>query len=114
LVGLLTTRSWAVRRAVVAALARLGDPAVLALAEVLRTRRDDEDRLAAAVDALSASRGDVNAAMLQILNGDVPPPVLCDAAQVLGRRRAREAVEILGRLTSHPDDNVAVASIEAL
>jgi HEAT repeat protein len=114
LIAMLAARSWAVRRAVVAALARLGDAAVPQLAQVLLQQRDDEDRLAAAVDALSASRGDANGAMLEILGSEAPSPVLCDAAQVLGRRRSRQAEDALSRLTAHPDDNVAVASIEAL
>jgi HEAT repeat protein len=113
LVALLTSRSWAVRRAVVAALARLGDAAVPALSNVLLHQRDDEDRLAAAVDALAASRGDAAAAMLGLL-GEANTAVVCDAAQVLGRRRSREAVEPLGKLTGLADDNVAVYSIEAL
>jgi HEAT repeat protein len=115
LVELLTTRSWAVRRAVVAALARLGDQAVGPLAKVLVDRRDDEDRLAGAVDALSASRGDADAAMLALIFAEVESaPVLCDAAQVLGRRRATGAIEALSSLTVHNDDNVAVSAIEAL
>jgi HEAT repeat protein len=113
LIALLTSRSWAVRRAVVAALARLGDPAVRALSGVLLRQRDDEDRLSAAVDALSASRGDAVPSMLELL-GAADNAVVCDAAQVLGRRRSREAVEALGKLTGQKDDNVAVASIEAL
>ncbi|MGE5047144.1 MAG: HEAT repeat domain-containing protein, partial [Deltaproteobacteria bacterium] len=114
LLSRLTDPSWPVRRAVVAALARLGDGAVTPLTRVLRGARDDETLLAAAVDALSASRGAAAAAMLDLLGSDVIPPVLCDAAQVLGRRRAVEAVPALEKLTAHPDDNLAVAAIEAL
>ena len=114
LVGRLVDRSWAVRRAVVAALARLGDAAVEPLIEVLRGARDDEAVLAAAVDALSASRGNAASAMLRLVGDHSPPPLLCDAAQVLGRRRSPEGVPALEKLTGHPDDNVAVAAIEAL
>ncbi len=57
LVDELDTPSWAVRRAVIGALARLGTPAAGPLCEVLRLRRDNEARLAAAVEALVASVG---------------------------------------------------------
>lgn len=115
LAAMLDSPSWAVRRAVVAALARIGDAAVPVLSHSLATQRDDEARLAAVVDALSASRGDAGAPMLRIA-GDPssPPPLLCDAAQVLGRRRVAAAVPALEKLVAHPDDNVAVAAIEAL
>ena len=115
LAALLDTRSWAVRRAVVAALARIGDAAVPALARTLSARRDDEARIAAVVDALSASRGDAAAPMLRLLEDPASTPaLLCDGAQVLGRRKQLEAVPALERLTAHADDNVAVAAIEAL
>jgi HEAT repeat protein len=105
--------SWAVRRAVVGALARLGTPAVAPLRDVLCHRCDNEARLAAAVEALVASSGDVEGA-LEPLAEDADPAVVCDMAQVLGRRRSRRSVPLLARLTTHPDDNVAVAAIEAL
>ena len=109
----LSEPSWAVRRAVVAALARAGDPAVRGLCEVLRSHRDDEARLAAAVDALSAARGDVEGAVLALLSeGD--SAVVCDAAQILGRRKSLGAVGPLAALLTHADDNVAVAAVEAL
>ncbi|GAC1345761.1 MAG: hypothetical protein NVSMB23_22320 [Myxococcales bacterium] len=114
LLPLLSDRSWAVRRAVVAALAAAGDVAVGGLAEVLRAGRDSETRIAAAVDALAASRGDVESAMLALIRGAVAAPILCDAAQVLGRRRSENGVAALEGLTRHPDDNVAVAAVEAL
>ncbi|WP_164019915.1 HEAT repeat domain-containing protein [Pyxidicoccus trucidator] len=113
LVAGLDAPSWAVRRAVVGALARLGTPAVPPLRDVLSHRRDSEARLAAAVEALVASSGDVEAA-LEPLAEDPNPAVVCDIAQVLGRRRSRRSVPLLAQLTVHPDDNVAVASIEAL
>ncbi|HEX9102080.1 MAG TPA: HEAT repeat domain-containing protein, partial [Polyangia bacterium] len=114
LVAALDDPSWAVRRAVVAALARIGAPAVERLAGVLKSGRDHEARLAAAVDALSASRGPVEATMLALIDEAAPPPVMCDAAQVLGRRKSAASVPTLERLTTHADDNVAVAAIEAL
>jgi HEAT repeat protein len=114
LIELLGEPSWAVRRAVVAALASLGDPATESLVGVLEQRRESESRLAAAVDALVASRGDaVNDRMMR-LAGAERTALICDAVQVLGRRRSHAAVELLSKLSKHPDDNVAVASIEAL
>jgi len=114
LLDLLAEPSWAVRRAVVNALASLGDPAVDGLCDTLCTRRDNEARLAAAVDALVASRGEsVESRMVQLAHGS-PGPVVCDAVQVLGRRRAHAAVELLAELSRSDDDNVAVGAIEAL
>ncbi|HEX6242207.1 MAG TPA: HEAT repeat domain-containing protein, partial [Polyangiales bacterium] len=55
LVGMLSERSWSVRREVVAALAALGEDAELPLLACLRTQRDDEARIAATVDALADS-----------------------------------------------------------
>jgi HEAT repeat protein len=109
----LDTSSWAVRRAIVGALARLGTPAVGPLCRLLRESRGSEAQLAAAVDALVASTGEVDEAVIA-LGEDPSPAVICDAAQVLGRRRSRRAVPLLAKLTVHPDDNVAVAAIEAL
>ncbi|HVG59901.1 MAG TPA: HEAT repeat domain-containing protein [Hyalangium sp.] len=109
----LDTPSWAVRRAVIGALARMGTPAVAPLCEVFRQRRDNEARLAAAVEALVASTGEVDECILA-LGEDPNPAVVCDVAQVLGRRRSRRGVPLLAKLTVHPDDNVAVAAIEAL
>jgi HEAT repeat protein len=114
LLDLLVDPSWAVRRAVVAALASVGDPAVDGLREILVSRRDHEGRLAAAVDALVASRGLVDAKMIELATNGTAPPIVCDAVQVLGRRRARDAVALLATLATHTDDNVAVGSIEAL
>ncbi|RKG61893.1 HEAT repeat domain-containing protein [Corallococcus sp. AB011P] len=105
--------SWAVRRAVVSALARLGSASVEPLCEVLRHRRDNEARIAAAVDALVAATGEVEGPV-ELLGDDPNPAIVCDAAQVLGRRRSRRSVPLLSRLIVHPDDNVAVAAIEAL
>ena len=114
LVVMLTDRSWAVRRAVVAALAREGDAALPALVKVLVQSRGDEARIAAVVDTLSASRGDAARAMLEVIARESNPPVLCDAAQVLGRRKAMNSVRALEKLVSNADDNVSVAAIEAL
>jgi len=114
LVAMLTDRSWAVRRAVTQALARLGDLAVPQLTQVLRAQRDDEARIAAAVDALAASLGDPAPALLALIGESPDAAVLGDAAQVLGRRRSISSVPVLEKLTAHADDNVALAAIEAL
>lgn len=114
LVELLPDPSWAVRRSVVHALATIGDPAVAPLSRVLVERGGGEARLAAAVDALAASRGAADPAMLALASGPYDPATLCDAVQVLGRRRCREAIALLTKLSEHTDDNVAVASLEAL
>ncbi len=109
----LDTPSWAVRRAVIGALARLGAPAVEPLCDLLRQRRDNEARIAATVEALVASTADADEAVVRLAE-DPNPAVVYDAAQVLGRRRSRRGVPVLSRLTLHADDNVAVAAIEAL
>ncbi|MEJ7733512.1 MAG: HEAT repeat domain-containing protein [Polyangiaceae bacterium] len=114
LIALLSEPSWVVRRAVVAALARAGSTAVAALCGVLRTQREHEGRLAAAVDALVASGADVETAVLALGAEEVPSPVLCDVAQILGRRKSRAGVNVLAEWSHHTDDNVAVAAIEAL
>lgn len=113
LVRYLDDPSWAVRRAGVAALASLGDRAVDALTDILIHHRDREGRLAATVDVLAASRAAVEDRMLDLARLD-EPAVVCDALQVLGRRRARKAVPAISDLARHTDDNVAVAAIEAL
>ncbi|MDC3960359.1 HEAT repeat domain-containing protein [Polyangium jinanense] len=113
LVEMLVDPSWTVRRKVVAALAAMGDVAVEPLCVALRDRRDNEARIAAAVDALSASAGNADPAVLALADADAPA-VLADAAQILGRRKSMLALPRLAELVSHPDDNVAVSSVEAL
>ncbi|WP_437784403.1 HEAT repeat domain-containing protein [Sorangium sp. So ce1097] len=113
LVEMLADPSWTVRRAIVASLAALGDAAVRPLCACLSERRDSEARIAAAVDALVASLGDVDGPVLD-LTRDPRPAIVADAAQILGRRASAKAVPRLAELTSHPDDNVAIAAIEAL
>lgn len=114
LLELLVDPSWAVRRAVVDALASVGDAAIAGLRDVIMNRRDHEGRIAAAVDALVASRGNLDGIVLALAGSDAAPAIVCDAVQVLGRRRVRAAVPLLGRLSSDVDDNVAVGAIEAL
>lgn len=115
LIELLTEPSWFVRRKVVTALAGLGEAAAGHLLHCLTTRRDDETRIAATVDALvSSSAASLEATLVALVDAAPPPAVLADLAQILGRRRSRGAYETLGRLTAHVDDNVAVGAIEAL
>jgi HEAT repeat protein len=113
LVAMLTEPSWVVRRSVVRGLAAMGDAAVPALLEVLRSQRDDEARIAAAVEALAISSGNVDEEML-LLARHADPAVVCDAVQVMGRRRSGAAVPLLRELVAGADDNAAVSSIEAL
>jgi len=113
LVAMLDDPSWVVRREVVGALAASGAAAVAPLIQVLRDRRDNEARIAAAVDTLAASSADVFEAICDLAERG-GPAVIADAAQVLGRRRKATYVPFLARLVGHADDNVAVAAIEAL
>jgi HEAT repeat protein len=105
--------SWGVRRAVVAALAQIGAPAVGPLCAALRSLRDDEARIAAAVDSLVQMDADVWTEVA-LLARDADPAVVADAAQILGRRRSARGVPTLAQLATHADDNVAVSAIEAL
>jgi HEAT repeat protein len=113
LLAMLSDPSWTVRRAVVAALAARGMEAFPRLCELLRSFRDDETRIAATVDALSALNGDADLALAEMTE-TAGAPVLADLAQILGRRRTSAGLPALVKLTRHPDDNVAVAAIEAL
>jgi HEAT repeat protein len=106
--------SWTVRRASVAALATLGDDSVEPLCTWLGDRRTEEHSIAAAVDALAASIGRAATSRVIAMLADPRPAVAADAAHILGRRHATEAVPMLARTVAHVDDNVAVAAIEAL
>jgi HEAT repeat protein len=114
LLGAMSDASWTVRRATVAGLIALGDDATGPLTVWLRERRTSENAIAAAVDALAGSIGGGATRAVVGLLGDANPAVVCDAAQILGRRRAVTAAAEVGRLVDHGDDNVAVAAIEAL
>lgn len=115
LVQMLDDPSWTVRRSVVANLAALGDLAVAPLCQTLIHHRDNEARIAAAVDALVASRSDHTVKTVEEqLARHADPAIVADAAQILGRRRQPEGIPTLVALTKHEDDNVAVAAIEAL
>jgi HEAT repeat protein len=114
LVAMLDEPSWLLRRQVVSALASLGDVAAASLAEVIANQRSHEGRLAAAVDALSASAAPLADGHALALAESDNPAVVADAAAVLGRRRCRSAVLVLADLAKHPNDIVAVAALEAL
>jgi HEAT repeat protein len=113
LVGLLDHPNWSVRRAVIAGLADLGDAAVPALCASLRDERSNETRIAATVDALVASRGNVDTCVMALAQAE-DPHVVTDVAQILGRRRSAPGVDTLIALTAHADDNVAAGAMEAL
>lgn len=114
LIASLSEPSWTVRRAVVAGLASLGNDAVSALCTFLREQRTSEAAIAAAVDALAASMGSAATGEVVALAAHRNPAVVADAVQILGRRRAVDALPLLAMLVEHADDNVAVAAIEAL
>ncbi len=114
LIPLLDDPSWAVRRSVVVALARLGDDVLGPLCDILRSRRDNEARLAATVDAIAACSGNVLPSMVELSQSSQNPAVICDALQVLGRRKERDGLKYIVALAAHRDDNVGVAAIEAM
>ncbi len=113
LIDRLRTDRWAVRRAAVTALAELAERSTRSLCEALVRKRDHEAQIAAIVDALSTSRGEVVADVEALATHD-NPAVVCDVATILGRRRSVASIGLLGKLTAHADDNVAVAAVEAL
>ena len=114
LIDQLDDPSWVVRRAVVEVLVapRRSAP-VSPLCDALRRHRDNESRLAAITDALSASSADVDE-RCSSSPATPNPAVVADAAQILGRRRSKRATSPAGELTQAPNDNVAVSAIEAL
>lgn len=105
--------SWAVRRVVVARVAPAGRRALPILLSALTADRTSETRIAATVDALAALDADFNGE-LATLTRDENVAVVCDALQIIGRRRERALAPRVAELTAHPDDNVAIAAIEAL
>lgn len=113
LLDALSTSSWVVRREVVALLGKLGRAAASAICLSLAGDRKSERRLAALVDALVANDGEIDDLVLQLLDS-ANVAVVCDGLQIIGRRRMVGAVARVVQLATHPDDNVAVASIEAL
>ena len=113
LVSELIAPTWAVRRAVVDALANADLTAMPLLCQTLQTSRENEAKIAGLVDALSATRCDIDDLVLQLAD-DANAAVVCDAAQILGRRESARAVPKLKALTLHENDNVALAAVEAL
>jgi HEAT repeat protein len=113
LINELVEPTWAVRRAVVAALADSEPAAMPTLCDALRSSRDSEARIAGLVDALAATQRDVEDLVLKLAD-DTNVAVICDAAQILGRRESTRAIPKLTTLTLHADDNVALAAVEAL
>jgi HEAT repeat protein len=113
LIARLSDPSWVVRRAVVSALARLGDEAVGPLASVLEGERRNEAAIAAAVDALVSSLGDVDDVAVRLARA-TNPAVACDGAAILGRRHVTSALPQLARLAHGDNDNVALAALEAV
>ncbi len=113
LIDELVDPNWAVRRAVVAALAA-AEPAVMPiLIETLRHSRENEAKIAGLVDALSATAQAIDPLLLELVT-DAQVAVVCDAVQILGRRESTRALPKLKELTQHADDNVALAAVEAL
>ncbi len=110
----LSERSWTVRRAVVAGLAALGDDAARPLCSWLLEQRTTEAAIAGAVDALSTSIGVTTTAEVIAIGARGTGAVLEDVARILGRRRAFEGVAVLRALLGDPNDNIAMAAIEAL
>ena len=113
LLALLAHHSWGVRRAVVTTLSR-GNPQTLAeLCRLLLDSRSNEPVIAGLVDALSLASASADPLVRALLN-DERAPVLCDAIQIVGRRKDAASTARLIELTDHPDDNVALSAIEAL
>ena len=113
LINELIAPTWAVRRAVVSALADADLTTMPLLCEMLRKSRENEATIAGLVDALAATPSDIEDLVLQLAD-DANVAVVCDAAQILGRRESVRAVPKLKALTLHEDDNVALAAVEAL
>lgn len=113
LLDALVPSSWLVRREVVSELSKLGRPAAEAMCLLLHSERKHEGRLAALVDALVASQGEIEDLIIALLHAP-NVAVICDGLQIVGRRRVLSAVPRAVELAQHADDNVAVASIEAL
>jgi len=113
LVENLVDATWSIRRAVVAALASSEFAAMPVLVEALRRSRESEAKIAGLVDALSATPNPIDELLLGLVTDD-NVAVVCDAAQILGRRESTLALSKMTELTRHADDNVALAAVEAL
>jgi len=113
LIDELVDATWAVRRAVVAALAGTEASSMPVLVDALRSSRENEAKIAGLVDALAITPNAIDELVLALTDDD-NVAVLCDAAQILGRRESTRGVPKLKELTQHADDNVALAAVEAL
>jgi len=113
LIAMLTDHSWVVRRAIVDALTHCPASSTALLVNALELERGSEPIISGLVDALAASSAPVAPLVRELLN-DARTAVVCDAIQILGRRRDRDSTPRLVQLTGHEDDNVALAAIEAL
>jgi HEAT repeat protein len=113
LIGMLTGHSWVVRRAIVDALTHCSASSTGLLVNALQHERSSEPIISGLVDALAGSSAPVAPQVRDLLD-DARTAVVCDAIQILGRRRDRDSTPRLVQLTGHEDDNVALAAIEAL
>lgn len=113
LIDQLAVPSFNRRRKVIRELADHGDAALPALVRQLVDRRGDETCIAATVEVLVRSAGDVEGALVP-LHAHPNHAVVADVAQVLGRRRSSRSIDVLVAMMEHENDNVAVTAIEAL
>lgn len=113
LLELFKARSWTVRRAVVTALEGQDAAGLRKLTCALVEQRSHEPTIAGIVDALSGAAADADELVRRLLH-NATPAVLCDAIQIVGRRRDPSAVRRLIELTAHVDDNVVLAAVEGL
>ena len=113
LIDELVDANWTVRRAVVAALAAAEFAAMPILIEILRASRENEAKIAGLVDALATTPRAIDELLIDLADDD-QVAVVCDAAQILGRRESTRSLPKLKQLTQHEDDNVALAAVEAL
>ena len=107
LIALVSDASWTVRRAVVGALAALGEDAVGPLCTWLREERTSEHAIAATIDALASSIWSGTSGAVALLLDDGNPAIVADGAVILGRRRELDMSPRIARLLAHADDNVA-------
>ena len=115
LLAMLDDPSWTVRRAVVAALAALGTPAVAPLVE-RAARRSATTRRASPPRSTRCRRvdGDADAALIALL-ADAPGRRCSPTSpRSWAGAAARSACRRWSPCSRHADDNVAVAAIEAL
>ena len=113
LVAMLIDPSWLMRREVVRSLGGGSVKAEPVLIDALLYTRNNEARIAAAVDALALIDIPVTDEFRKLIFA-TDPAIKADAAQILGRRRRADGIPFLIEMTRDHDDNVAVNAIEAL